>query len=156
MSSLIWFTLSVFCYEATSWYSCECVSTDTEENNCWKKVIFVVFFAHKVLHLITVELMSHRLFQRCPYNHSGPWTCLFHWCLCRVRKLSDLIRNNLICVLKINEDLKSLKLHQGNEWHNYNFRWTITLSLYPLLKVKHYSLQEQINLFWILRHRHHW
>ncbi len=36
------------------------------------------------------------------------------------------------------------------------FGWTITLSLYPRLKVKRYSIQEQMNLLWILRHRHHW
>ncbi len=37
--------------------------------------------------------MSHGLFKQCPYYLSGPWTCQLRWCLCRVRKLSDFIKN---------------------------------------------------------------
>ncbi len=38
-----------------------------------------------------------------------PWTCPLRCCLCRVRKISDLIRNTLISVLKMNEVLMDLK-----------------------------------------------
>ncbi len=33
--------------------------------------------------------------------------------LCRVRKLSDFIRNILICVPKMNKGLMSLEQHEG-------------------------------------------
>ncbi len=38
---------------------------------------------------------------------------LFHCCLCRVRKLSDIIKNILICVSKINESLTGLERHEA-------------------------------------------
>ncbi len=34
-------------------------------------------------------------------------------CLWRVKKLSDFIKNILICVLKINESLTGLERHEG-------------------------------------------
>ncbi len=49
--------------------------------------------------------MSHGLFYRCPYYVSGLWTLQFCCCLCRVRKLSDFIKNILIYVPKMNEGL---------------------------------------------------
>ncbi len=64
---------------------------------------------HKVfsqLHKITVEpVMSHGLFYQCPDYLSGPWTSQFHCCLCRVRKLSDLIKTIIILGF------------MGLEWH---------------------------------------
>ncbi len=36
-----------------------------------------------------------------PHYLTGPWTCQFPCCLCRVRKLSDFIINILICAPKI-------------------------------------------------------
>ncbi len=37
----------------------------------------------------------------------------FNNVLCRVRKLSDFIKNMLICVLKMNEVLTGLEQHEG-------------------------------------------
>ncbi len=42
--------------------------------------------------------MSHGLFKWCLYYLSGPWTCQYPCCLCRVRKLSDWIKNILIYI----------------------------------------------------------
>ncbi len=56
--------------------------------------------------------------------------CQLHCCLCRVRKLSDSIKDILICVPKINEGLTCL------EWHEcrYNdrisiFGWIIPVTI---------------------------
>ncbi len=35
------------------------------------------------------------------------------WCVWRVKKLSDLVKNILICVLKMNEGLTVLEQHEG-------------------------------------------
>ncbi len=39
--------------------------------------------------------------------------CQLRCCLYRVRKLSDFIKNILICVTKMNKDLTGSELHEG-------------------------------------------
>ncbi len=43
----------------------------------------------------------------------GPETFQLCCCLCRVKELSDFIKNILICVLKMNEGLTGLERHEG-------------------------------------------
>ncbi len=68
---------------------------------------------------------------------SNPVRPLFIWersgnisvvLLCRVRKLSDFIKNILICVLKMNEGLTGLELHEGELLMKY-FLFLVELSL---------------------------
>ncbi len=40
-------------------------------------------------------------------------TIQLHYCLRRIRELSDLIKNILICVLKMEEGLTGLERHEG-------------------------------------------
>ncbi len=71
--------------------------------------------------------MSHGLFYRSFYYFSGPWTRQLRFCLWRVRKLSDLIKNILICVQKMNKGLTVLE-RQINDIIII-FGWTIPLIL---------------------------
>ncbi len=43
----------------------------------------------------------------------GLGTFQLRYCLCRVRELSDFIKNVLICVPKMNEGLVGLERHEG-------------------------------------------
>ncbi len=58
-------------------------------------------------------LMPHGPFYRCPYNVSGPGNIAVALLFMEVRELSDLIKNILICVQKMNEGLTGLERHEG-------------------------------------------
>ncbi len=63
---------------------------------------------------ITVEpLMSHGLFYRSPCYLSKPDRIRILAVYGRVRKLSDAIKNILICVQKMNGGLTGLERHEG-------------------------------------------
>ncbi len=57
--------------------------------------------------------MLHGPFYRCPCYVSFTWECFSCVFDSRVIKLSDFIKNILICVLKINDDLTGLEQHEG-------------------------------------------
>ncbi len=93
-----------------------------------------VFFAHKKYFRSFVKL---RLNHWCHMDYFTDVLAMFldlgtlqlHCCLWRVRELSDLIKNILICVPKMNEGLTGLERH---EWvfndRIFNFGWTNHLS----------------------------
>ncbi len=88
-----------------SWYSCEWQRTDAEKKKSFNIVVILVFFEHKT------------------YSHSFIKLRLNHWCHMDYfnnvfitfialnvvvelhKKLSDFIKNILICVLMMNEAL---------------------------------------------------
>ncbi len=84
--------------------------TDTDEKKLLNKVITFVFFVHKkysrsfIKWMLTILKLSYL---------SGPWMCQLRCGLCRVKKLSDFIKNILICALKMNEGLTGLERHEG-------------------------------------------
>ncbi len=60
--------------------------------------------------------------------------CQLHCCLCRVRKLSDFIKNILICALKMNEGIwRYYRFETTQGWviigRIFIFGWTIPFSL---------------------------
>ncbi len=57
--------------------------------------------------------MSHGLFYRCPYYISGPGNMSVALVSMQFRKLSDFIKNILICVPNMNEGLACLERHEG-------------------------------------------
>ncbi len=62
--------------------------------------------------------MSHGLFNQCLgtlqlHCSNITVTLQLHCRLCRVKKLSDFIKNSLICVPKMNEGLTGLERHEG-------------------------------------------
>ncbi len=48
-----------------------------------------------------------------------------------VRMFSDFIKNNLICVLRVNEGLRGLERHEGDD-RIFIFGWTIHLNKAPV------------------------
>ncbi len=74
------------------------------------KLLFLVSLRTKGIIVTSVEpLMSHGLSFRCPYYVFGPGTFKLCCCLWRIRERSDLIKNSLICVPKMNIGLAGLK-----------------------------------------------
>ncbi len=80
-----------------------------EEQHRVKYVDFewIVHQIMKILSLITHPLVVNSLDLR------SMGTFQLHCCLWRVRKLSDFIKNSLICVPKMNENLMGLERHEG-------------------------------------------
>ncbi len=79
----------------------------------WKVVILVVFFAYKKYSHNFIKLRFNRW---CHINYFkmsllflDQGTFQFHCSPWRVRKLSDLIKNTLICVPKMNKGLTGLE-----------------------------------------------
>ncbi len=88
--------------------------TVTRGEELLNKVINFVFFAHKK------HSHSFSKLKLSPCCHTDYFTEVLatflgtfqlRCCLWRVRKLSDFIKNILICVLKMNEGLTGLKKH---------------------------------------------
>ncbi len=84
-----------------------------------KKVIFafiLVFFSHKN-YSCSLAKLGHWWYMDCFTNvlttFLGLGTFQLHFHLCRVRELSDFIKNILICVPKMNRGLMSLERHEG-------------------------------------------
>ncbi len=84
------------------WGICErALKTDTEEKKLLNKVVVFVSFAHKNYSCSYIKL---RL------NH---WCHMDYFCLYRVRKLLDFIKNILIWVQKMNEGFTVLERNKG-------------------------------------------
>ncbi len=81
------------------------------------KVIIFVFFAHKKYSRSFVKLQLNHWCHMHYFNNVFTFldlgTFKLHCCLCRVRKLSDFVKNILIFVLKMNEGLTGLERHEG-------------------------------------------
>ncbi len=101
------------------WYTCEqALKTDTEEKKLLNKVIIFVFFAHKKY---SHSFITLRLNHWCHMDYFNDALTMFLGLECvscvavydRVRKLSDFIKNILICVPKMNEGLTGLARHEG-------------------------------------------
>ncbi len=83
------------------------------------KVVTFVFFAHKKYSQKKKKkkvepLMSHGLFYLAVFLDLG--TFQLCCCSCRVREISDFIRNILICVPKMSEGLTGLTQLRGQLW----------------------------------------
>ncbi len=100
-----------------SWYS-------PKRWNMWfggellNKVIIFVFFALKKYSCSFVKLRLNHIchtdcFTDVLITFLGLGTFQLHCCLWRVRELSDLIKNILIWILKMNEGLMGLERHEG-------------------------------------------
>ncbi len=57
--------------------------------------------------------MSHEIFYYVHATFMDLEILQLHCCLCRVRELSDFIKNILICVPKMNQGLTDLERHEG-------------------------------------------
>ncbi len=99
------------------WYCCERrLKTDTEEKTFLNKVVIFVFLAHKKysrsfikLRLNTDITWTILMMSLLPF-----WTLNMSVCfLYRVRKILDFMKNNLVCVPKMNKGLTGLELHEG-------------------------------------------
>ncbi len=79
------------------------------------EVVIFFFVAHKKYSCCFVKLWLNHMdyFNGVVTNFLGHKTFHLRCCPCRVRKLSDLIKNILIFVLKMNEGLTGLERHQG-------------------------------------------
>ncbi len=91
----------VYCIQVPHQKADSCINSTTRirHGTLWTQKVFWQ------LHKIKVEpLMSHGLFEQCPYYLSRSWKCRLRCCLwlCRVRKLLDFLKNILICVLRMN------------------------------------------------------
>ncbi len=89
-----------------------------EGDGLLNKVVIFFYFAHKRCSCRFVKL---RLNPWCHMDYFTDLLAMFldlgtfqlYCCLCRVRQLSDSIKNILICVPKMNEGLTGLKRHEG-------------------------------------------
>ncbi len=70
------------------------------------------FFVHKKYSRSLIQLQLN-YWCHMDYFNDVLTTLLMLFCLCRVRKLSDFIKNILICVSKMNEGLVGLERHEG-------------------------------------------
>ncbi len=65
--------------------------------------------------------MSHGLFYQCIYYVSGPGNISVVLPSVEETELFDFIKNILICVLKMKENLTGLERHEGNEGNTFHF-----------------------------------
>ncbi len=93
---------------------------DAEREELLNKVVIFVFFAHKMYYLSFVKLQLNHWCHMDYFNYVlstflGLGTFQLHCCLCRVRKLSDFIKNIFICVCvpKMNKGLMGLEQYEG-------------------------------------------
>ncbi len=88
------------------------------EKNCWINCYFCFLCTQNTfawLRKIEVEQqMSHGLLPKSLLRFLDLGTLQVRCCRWRVRELSDLIRNILICILKMNEGLTGLERHEDN------------------------------------------
>ncbi len=126
------------------WY-CRDWRLTRKRKNCWIKSLFYIFFAHKKYYCSFINWCH---MDWCPYYVSGPWTCQLRCCLCRVRKLSDFIKNILICVPKMNKGLTGLERHGGEYDIIFIFGWTIPLRVVLFDKFTQKTYYEQCFLVW--------
>ncbi len=147
----IWFLClnDGFCISSIThmlWYSHErMLKTDIQEEKLFYKVVIFVFCAHKKY---SHSFMKLRLNHWCHMDYFNDVLTTFlghkmfqlHCFLWRVRKLSDLMKNILICVPKMNEGLTNLEWHGG--WVINDriliFEWTIPLIPFSVSALPHY------------------
>ncbi len=101
-----------------------------KRRNCYRKSFFLFSLRTKISRSFIKVWLSHWCYMDDHYYLSGHWMCQLCCSLWKVRKLSDFIKNILICVPKMNKGLYRFETTRG--WAINDrillFGWTIPLT----------------------------
>ncbi len=90
---------------------------------------FFVFYVHKKYSRSFINLRLNHWCHMDYFNDILTTLNVVATCLCRVRKLSDFIKNILICVSKMNKCLWN-DMRVSNKWQNFPFLGELALWTY--------------------------